>query len=261
MSSGLVTRYAELSRNKTEDVEQLWRGLKRERPSTIRRNNWPRLVFNLRKSLGLTESQCSVVYVDSLVRATVLSETASSVLVELEDSSYLDRSLRESVRRFNGVIWLPYSRISNSLYGNLIEMTDSAAVGPVGTTGPVGANKLINTTGLTGTISAKSIPRKSKLMNGLSIRVGKGKGKIKKVGNLKSLIMFDDGNESEVDNGKIEVLEEAYDEFLQKLWNSMDRHLMTESIRKNAFKELVKYHFELTYLTDHLVDKMITKIT
>lgn len=237
MASGIVLRYSDLSRKNPFEVETLWRRIKKESSTSGYRNKWNHLVPKLRESLQLKDTDCNTVYVDSLYEAEVISETPNYIFVSLvEEKNNLDSHVRKLVESNDGILILTYDRISNERYGNLIEMTDSCAVGGGS---ECGTNRTL------------------KLFPDLSVKYGNKLGKVKRPGKKKSIIKIDD-DEIEIDNTQLKVDKSSYDSYLKNFWKKMDESLSDEE-KLSLFKDVLKENFDLSNIPDSLINRILFK--
>lgn len=136
MSLPVVRRYARTLNRPLSEVEDIWRDSKKAISETGNKNDFPLILVEFRKRLGLHPTEGQIVYYEG-ARSEIVSETPAFALVRILEIGKVSENLQPVLKSSNGLIVLNYTSLCDSKGVPLAETTDSIGVGS-GTVRPMG---------------------------------------------------------------------------------------------------------------------------
>lgn len=253
MSSGLITRYAQVTGKPLPVVERLWRDIKREFNANGCKKEYDSCVRKLRERLNIKRNEGRTAYLNE-APVTILSETPEWALIQVDLELVEDVDLQSMLFSSNGVMTARWNMLSHKKGGPLLEIMTPGYVAPNPGQKP-GQNQIKTATpAVTAQPAATPQTAPGAMNNGLNGIVNY-KGRQAVVVTMKdpthSHIRYLDNNEEEdVVTAQLQMDKQAM-ESVQEIWSSINPGLSEED-KLRMFEAIVKMEFSIDYLPESL---------
>src|ERR1700758_965211 len=138
MASGLINRYAAVSKKPLLEVEKVWRTIKREHRESGRKKDYDSCIKTLRERLGLKPSEGRQAYLRGDALVEILAETPEFALIQVDDIGAVeDSGLKKLLFASKGIMTVPFEHLTNEPGGEpLTEITTGLSAPTYADTAP-----------------------------------------------------------------------------------------------------------------------------
>lgn len=249
MSSGLINRYAQVSKKPLLEVEREWRTIKREHRESGRKKDYDSCVKTLRERLGLKLSEGRTAYLRGDAPVEILAETPEFALIQVEDIGAVeDPGLKKLLFASKGLMTVPFEHLTNEPGGEpLSEVTTGLSAPSIPDTQP--------TTSLTPprpVTPAANTTTADPLMGIVNVQ-GK-KAIIVSRNGARVRVRFLDTKE-EADVNVTELKPDTTMESLAAVWRSLEPEL-SEKRKRRVFAAILKLEHGVAYVPPRLQEDL-----
>jgi hypothetical protein len=249
MSSGLINRYAQVSKKPLLEVEKEWRTIKREHRESGRKKDYDSCIKTLRERLGLKLSEGREAYLRGDALVEILAETPEFALIQVEDiGSVEDPGLKKLLFASKGIMTVPFEHLTNGPGGEpLTEVTTGLSAPAYPQTAP--ATSLTPPRPVSpGTNTTTQDP-----LMGIVLVQGKKAVIVSRTGNQARVRFLDTKEEANVN--VTELKPDTTLESLAAVWRSLVPEL-SEKRKRRIFAAILKLEHSIAYLPKRLQEEL-----
>ena len=249
MSSGLINRYAQVSKKPLLEVEKEWRTIKREHRESGRKKDYDSCIKTLRERLGLKLSEGRRAYLNGDALVEILAETPEFALIQVEDIGAVeDPGLKKLLFASKGIMTVPFEHLTNGPGGEpLTEISTGLSAPSIPDTQP--------TTSLTPprpVTPAVNTTTADPLMGVVNVQ-GKKAVIVSRNGNQARVRFLDTKEEANVNISELKP--DTTLESLSAVWRSLDPEL-AEKKKRRVFAAILKLEHSIAYLPKRLQEEL-----
>jgi hypothetical protein len=249
MSSGLINRYAQVSKKPLLEVEKEWRTIKREHRESGRKKDYDSCIKTLRERLGLKLTEGRQAYLRGDAAVEILAETPEFALIQVEDIGAVeDPGLKKLLFASKGIMTVPFEHLTNGPGGEpLTEATTGLSAPSIPDTQP--------TTSLTPprpVTPAVNTTTADPLMGIVNVQ-GKKAVVVSRNGNQARVRFLDTKEEANVNVS--ELKSDTTLESLSAVWRSLVPEL-SEKQKRRVFAAILKLEHSIAYLPKRLQEEL-----
>jgi hypothetical protein len=250
MSSGLINRYAQVSKKPLLEVEKEWRTIKREHRESGRKKDYDSCIKTLRERLGLKLSEGRRAYLRGDALVEILAETPEFALIQVEDIGAVeDPGLKKLLFASKGIMTVPFEHLTNGPGGEpLTEVTTGLSAPSIPDTQP--------TTSLTPPRPAApgvGAPTTADPLMGIVNVQGKKAVIVSRNGSQVRVRFLDTKEEANVN--VTEIKPDTTLESLAAVWRSLIPEL-SERKKRRVFAAILKLEHGVAYLPKRLQEEL-----
>jgi hypothetical protein len=249
MSSGLINRYAQVSKKPLLEVEKEWRAIKREHRESGRKKDYDSCIKTLRERLGLKLSEGRTAYLRGDALVEILAETPEFALVQVEDIGAVeDPGLKKLLFASKGIMTVSFEHLTNGPGGEpLTEVTTGLSAPTYQDTAP--------TTSLTPPkpVTTATGPTTQDPLMGVVLVQGKKAVIVSRMGNQARVRFLDTKEEANVNI--TELKPDTTVESLAAVWRSLEPGL-NEKKKRRVFAAILKLEHSIAYLPRQLQEEL-----
>jgi hypothetical protein len=250
MSSGLINRYAQVSKKPLQEVEKEWRTIKHEHRESGRKKDYDSCIKTLRERLGLRLAEGRRAYLGGDALVEILAETPEFALIQVEDIGAVEEpGLRKLLFASKGIMTVPFEHLTNGPGGEpLTEATTGLSAPSIANTQP--------TTSLTPPRPAApgiGAPATQDPLMGIVVCQGKKAIIVSRNGNQVRVRFLDTKEEANVN--VTEIKPDTTLESLAAVWRSLAPELK-EKKKRRVFAAILKLEHGVAYLPKRLQEEL-----
>jgi hypothetical protein len=249
MSSGLINRYALVSKKPLLEVEKEWRAIKREHRESGRKKDYDSCIKTLRERLGLKLSEGRTAYLRGDAAVEILAETPEFALIQVEDIGAVeDPGLKKLLFASKGIMTVPFEHLTNGPGGEpLTEITTGLSAPSMPNTAPTTSLTPPRSVGMAAPAAAAD-----PLMGIVNVQ-GKKAVIVSRNGNRARVRFLDTKEEADVNVSELKP--DTSMESLAAVWSSLEPEL-SEKRKRRVFAAILKLEHGVAYLPPRLQEDL-----